>query len=335
MNNFKQNWILYLILGGLFTVIISEVIESLNTPSKEIPIIKEEEWNAPSLYSDHVLKGEERSLVIYGEDLIANTSKYLGPNGSVAHITNGMNCQNCHLNAGKKKWGNNYGGVASNYPKFRDRSGSIETVYKRVNDCMERSLNGSSLDSNNREMKAMIAYIKWVGHAVPKDSTPKGTGIMPPSYIDRAANPEKGLLVYNAKCQSCHGAKGEGLLAADQKSYTYPPLWGEHSYNNGAGLFRLSRFAGYVRDNMPLNISTHESPSLTDEECWDVAAFVNSRPRPSKDLSGDWPNVSKKPIDHPFGPYADGFGESEHKFGPFKPIIEARKKQQENKNKKI
>ena len=335
MNNFKQNWILYLILGGLFTVIISEVIESLNTPSKEIPIIKDEEWNAPSLYSDHVLKGEERSLVIYGEDLIANTSKYLGPNGSVAHITNGMNCQNCHLNAGKKKWGNNYGGVASNYPKFRDRSGSIETVYKRVNDCMERSLNGSSLDSNNREMKAMIAYIKWVGHAVPKDSTPKGTGIMPPSYIDRAANPEKGLLVYNAKCQSCHGAKGEGLLAADQKSYTYPPLWGEHSYNNGAGLFRLSRFAGYVRDNMPLNISTHESPSLTDEECWDVAAFVNSRPRPSKDLSGDWPNVSKKPIDHPFGPYADGFGESEHKFGPFKPIIEARKKQQENKNKKI
>ncbi len=335
MNNFKQNWILYLILGGLFTVIISEVIESLNTPSKEIPIIKEEEWNAPSLYSDHVLKGEERSLVIYGEDLIANTSKYLGPNGSVAHITNGMNCQNCHLNAGKKKWGNNYGGVASNYPKFRDRSGSIETVYKRVNDCMERSLNGSSLDSNNREMKAMIAYIKWVGHAVPKDSTPKGTGIMPPSYIDRAANPEKGLLVYNAKCQSCHGAKGEGLLAADQKSYTYPPLWGEHSYNNGAGLFRLSRFAGYVRDNMPLNISTHESPSLTDEECWDVAAFVNSRPRPSKDLSGDWPNVSKKPIDHPFGPYADGFGESEHKFGPFKPIIEARKKQQENKIKKI
>ena len=336
MKNFKQNWILYLILGGLLIVAINKIIKSVNTPSKEIPIIiTNDGWTAPSLFTDHLLEGEERSLVIYGEDLIANTSKYLGPNGSVAHITNGMNCQNCHLNAGKKKWGNNYGAVSSNYPKFRDRSGSIETVYKRVSDCMERSLNGSALDSNNREMKAMIAYIKWVGYEVPKDSTPKGTGIAPPTYIDRAASPEKGLLVYTAKCQSCHGANGEGVLAADKKSYTYPPLWGANSYNNGAGLFRLSRLAGYVRDNMPLNLSSHESPALTDEECWDVAAFVNSRPRPTKDLSSDWPNVSKKPIDHPFGPYTDGFKETEHKFGPFKPIIEARKKKQDIKIKKI
>jgi len=172
----------------------------------------------------------------------------------------------------------------------------------------------------------MIAYIKWVGHGVEKDSVPKGAGIKPPEYLDRAANPEKGLAVYTAKCQSCHGANGQGLMAADAKSYTYPPLWGEHSYNSGAGLFRLSRFAGYVRDNMPLNQATHRNPALTDEESWDVAAFVNSRPRPSKDLSKDWPNISKKPIDHPFGPYTDGFTEEQHKFGPFKPIIESRKK---------
>jgi thiosulfate dehydrogenase len=58
---------------------------------------------------------------------------------------------------------------------------------------------------------------------------------------------------------------------------------------------------------------------------------VNSKPRPSKDLSKDWPNISKKPIDHPFGPYADGFTEVQHKYGPFKPIIEARKKQMAKK----
>ena len=103
MKNFKQNWILYLILGGLLIVAINKIIKSVNTPSKEIPIIiTNDGWTAPSLFTDHLLEGEERSLVIYGEDLIANTSKYLGPNGSVAHITNGMNCQNCHLNAGKK-----------------------------------------------------------------------------------------------------------------------------------------------------------------------------------------------------------------------------------------
>jgi thiosulfate dehydrogenase len=122
-------------------------------------------------------------------------------------------------------------------------------------------------------------------------------------------------------------------MAADGKGYTYPPLWGPNSYNSGAGLFRLSRFAGYVRDNMPLNQATHNAPALSDEEAWDVASFVNSRPRPSKDLSSDWPNIAKKPIDHPFGPYADGFSETQHKFGPFKPIIEGRKKQKEEKEK--
>jgi thiosulfate dehydrogenase len=319
MNNTKQNWIIYSIVTVVSLFLSVKIIEFINAPKKSVPLLKQERWIAPSLFTDRTIQGEERALVIYGEELIANTSKYMGPNGSVAKITNGMNCQNCHLSAGKKNWGNNYGAVAANYPKFRDRSGSIETVYKRVSDCMERSLNGSTLDSNTREMKAMIAYIKWVGYAVPKDSTPKGSGIKPPEYLDRAASPEKGLVVYTAKCQSCHGANGEGLMAADAKSYTYPPLWGEHSYNNGAGLFRLSRLAGYVRDNMPLNQASHESPALSDAESWDVAAFVNSRPRPSKDLSKDWPNISKKPIDHPFGPYADGFTEEQHKFGPFKP----------------
>ena len=328
----KQNWFIISIVGGLLLLLFSEIMEATNTPEQKIPELKQDAWVAPSLYLDRSLEGKERELVIYGEELIANTSKYLGPKGSVAAVTNGMNCQNCHLNAGRKSWGNNYGAVAANYPKFRDRSGSIETVYKRVSDCMERSLNGKTLDSNSKEMQAMIAYIKWVGLAVVKDSTPKGSGIQPPVYLDRAASPEKGSAVYSAKCQSCHGANGEGLLAADGRSYTYPPLWGSNSYNSGAGLYRLSRFAGYVRDNMPLNQASHNAPALSDEEAWDVAAFVNSRPRPSKDLSGDWPNISKKPIDHPFGPYTDGFSETAHKYGPFKPIIEARKKQQKQKS---
>ena len=328
----NNNWILIFILAGLTTAIMYKVVDVYNKPHIELPKNEHTSWTAPSLYLDQTLEGEERRLVIYGEELIANTSKYLGPNGSVAHVTNGMNCQNCHLNAGKKTWGNNYGAVASTYPKFRDRSGSIESIYKRVSDCMERSLNGSALDSNTKEMQAMIAYIKWVGHEVQKDSVPKGSGIKPPEYLDRAASPSNGKIIYLNKCQSCHGANGEGLMAADGSSYTYPPLWGKNSYNIGAGLYRLSRLAGYVRDNMPFNQSTHENPSLSDEECWDVAAFVNSQPRPTKDLSSDWPNVSKKPVDHPFGPYTDGFNETQHKFGPFKPILEARKKQS-NKSK--
>jgi len=87
-----------------------------------------------NLITDETLKKE----VEYGKELIAHTSKYLGPNGSVKQITNGMNCNNCHLDAGTKAWGNNYGSVYSMYPKMRARSGQVEDLHKRISDCMKK-----------------------------------------------------------------------------------------------------------------------------------------------------------------------------------------------------
>lgn len=328
--SWKTNWPLYLIVSGVVGVISDQAIEAaakkpLAAPARHAP----EYWVAPSLHIDAALAGEDRKLVIYGQDLIAHTAQYLGPQGSVAAISNGMNCQNCHLQAGTQPWGNNYGAVTSTYPKFRDRSGSIETIPKRVNDCFERSLNGQALDTNSREMKAIVAYINWLGQDVKKGEKPKGSGITELTYLDRPASPTLGKEVYAQKCQSCHGNHGQGIPTPSGIGYDYPPLWGEHSYNSGAGLFRLSRLAGYVRDNMPHKLASHQAPTLTDTEAWDVAAFINSQPRPTKDISHDWPDISKKPIDHPFGPYSDGFSEQQHKFGPFPPIIAARKAQKQ------
>jgi thiosulfate dehydrogenase len=273
-------------------------------------------WIAPDINS--IPESDSSELIKYGHALISKTAAYLGPKGQVMQITNGLNCQNCHLDAGTRPWGNNYGAVASTYPKFRERSGSIETIPKRVNDCLERSLNGQALPEDNRELKAMVAYIEWLGKDVPKKEVPNGSGIYSVPFLSRAASPAKGKTVYEQKCASCHGKDGLGVAAADG-TYTYPPLWGPESYNSGAGLFRLSRFAGYVKYNMPFGV-TYQNPQLSDEECWDVAAYVNSQPRPSKDLSGDWPNLLGKPVDHPFGPYDDGFSEAQHKFGPFGPV---------------
>jgi thiosulfate dehydrogenase len=278
-------------------------------------------WVAPGFNTEPVEDGENREQLLYGRELISNTSKYFGPNGSVAKITNGMNCQNCHLNAGTKPFGNNYGAVASTYPKFRERSGSVESIEKRVDDCFERSLNGKAIDHNSKEMHAIVAYIKWLGKHVPKGEKPKGSGITDLAYLDRVTDTAKGKIIYNQKCLSCHGINGAGVSNADNTGYAFPPLWGGHRYNTGAGLYRVSRFAGYVKDNMPFAPGTdHYHPQLSDEEAWDVAAFVNSQPRPKKDLSKDWPNIAGKPIDHPFGPYADTFSEQQHKYGPFKPI---------------
>lgn len=278
-----------------------------------------------SLIKDKNLKQE----VEYGKDLIAHTAKYLGPNGSVKQITNGMNCNNCHLDAGTKAWGNNYGSVYSMYPKMRARSGQVENLYKRVNDCMKRSLNGQPLRRDEKEMKAMISYIEYIGSTMPKGKEANAAGIYDLPYLDRAADPVKGKALYDSKCASCHQVNGQGILAEDKKEYTYPPVWGDNSYNQGAGLYRISRFAGYIKYNMPLG-TTYENPQLSDEEAWDIAAYVENQPRPSKDLSQDWPDISKKPVDHPFGPFSDKFTESQHKFGPFKPIKDEKKK---NENK--
>ena len=326
MNMWKNsisNWPLTLIVIVITIVITSELINAFKSSNNQTfnTAVKDSTWIPPSLYADNELQGEEREMVIYGEDIIANTSRYFGPHGSVKQMSNGMNCQNCHLNAGKKNWGNNYSAVYSTYPKFRERSGAIETIYKRVSDCFERSLNGGAPDSNSKEYKAIYAYIKWVGQNVKKNQKPVGSGIEKLPFLERAADPLKGINIYKAQCQSCHGTNGEGQVSLNKISYEYPPLWGDHSYNTGAGLFRISNFAGYIKSNMPFKIATHNSPTLTNEEAWDVAAFVNSQPRPKKDLSNDWPDISKKPFDHPFGPYTDGFTETEHKFGPYKPIL--------------
>jgi thiosulfate dehydrogenase len=279
---------------------------------------KEQVWESP----DWALVAHEprAKLIAYGKDLITNTADYFGENGLVRpHSINGLNCQNCHLDAGARPYGNNYSAVASTYPQMRSRSGTLETIPKRVNDCFERSLNGRPLDTAGREMKAIVAYIEWLGLAVPKGEKPRGVGINQLPFLDRAADAAKGRQVFEQKCVSCHGADGQGLPIPGSER-RYPPLWGAKSYNEAAGLFRLSRFAGYVKDNMPLGAS-HDNPQLTDEEAWDVAAFVNSKPRPKHPfLNADWPDIAKKPVDHPFGPYMDTFPEVQHKYGPFGPI---------------
>lgn len=292
-------------------------------PETESTKVENSKWWSP-LAIESITNPEQRKIVEYGKNIIAHTAAYFGPKGSISQSTNGLNCQNCHLSAGTVVFGNNYGSVASTYPKFRARSGSVESISKRVNDCFERSLNGKTLDTNSKEMQAIIAYIKFLGSNVVKGQKAAGSGFKDLAFLNRAANSSNGKQVYIAKCQSCHQANGQGILNEIGNEYTYPALWGAQSYNDGAGLYRMSNLAKFVKYNMPLGV-THDSPQLTDEEAWDVAAFINSQPRPHKDIHMDWPDISKKPIDHPFGPFVDGFSEYEHKFGPFGPIEKARK----------
>lgn len=287
-------------------------------------------WTAPD--SNTIPHNDSGQLILYGKELIHETARYFGPRGSIGIHANGMNCQNCHLESGTRAWAGNFGSVASLYPRFSERRGSAETVNQRITDCFERSMNGRAPDSNSREMKAMKAYILWVGKDVERGKKPAGTGLEPLAFLERAADSARGRLVFIEKCQRCHGANGEGKTDSLNNGYVYPPLWGEYSYNTAAGLFRLTKFAPFVKANMPYG-SSYEKEQLTVEEAWDLAAFVNSQPRPVKKFRKDWPNVSLKPIDIPEGPYKDSYTSFQHKFGPFEPIARYKKEMASNTKK--
>src|SRR5687768_4617901 len=55
-------------------------------------------WQPPD--STLIPKTPEGRLILYGKELIQHTARYLGPQGKVKKISNGLNCQSCHLNAG-------------------------------------------------------------------------------------------------------------------------------------------------------------------------------------------------------------------------------------------
>lgn len=296
-----------------------KTVEKVIYPKDSSSIINEKFWSPPIF--ENLSDSKKIKQIQYGKDLIVNTAKYFGEKGIVkTNKINGMNCQNCHLEAGTKIFGNNYSAVWANYPKYRARSGGIENIYKRVNDCFERSLNGHALDTTSKEMKAIVAYIEFVGSNVKKGKKPCGAGLKDIDLLNRAANPSKGKMVFESKCASCHQKDGLGMKDKELGTYIYPPLWGNNSYNTSAGLYRISNFAKFVKYNMPLGVN-HQNTQLSNEEAWDVAAFVNSQPRPKKLFPQDWPKLKEKAFDHPFGPYVDGFSEQQHKYGPFQPII--------------
>ena len=318
----------YFFIGGLILLIVLLTLvrgdyfvrnEKMKKPVKVFSQVSE--WTAPDTALIPATK--EGELIRYGRDLILHTAHYFGPDGKIAQISNGMNCNNCHLEAGTRILGNNFSMVATTYPLYRNRSGKIESVEMRINDCFERSLNGKKLADTSKEMKAMISYMNWVCKDIVKGKKTAGTGVEKLPFMNRPADTVKGKIVYLSFCQRCHGSNGEGLRGKDHAEYVYPPLWGKNSYNIGAGIYQLSKFAGYIKNNMPFG-TTYKNTQLTNEQAWDVAAFVNSQPRPLKDLKTDWPDISTKPFDYPMGPYADSFSESQHKYGPYQAIAQTK-----------
>ncbi len=280
----------------------------------------------PASLSD-IPANEQGKLIREGYELILNTSRHIGPlaeNATRRLAGNNLSCGNCHLDAGRKIGSGSFIGVANRFPQFRGRENKQGTLEERINGCMERSMNGHVLEEDSREMKAMIAYMEWLSKDVPDEIQTLYKGYKPVRLPEVKADTSMGRQLYEAKCMVCHGNDGRGQRIAGEvfTGYVYPPLGGEDTFNDGAGMNRVITAAEFIKSNMPYG-ATYDAPQVTDEEAYHIAAYINTFSRPSKsDKDKDFPDRTLKPVSTPYGPWADDFTPEQHKFGPFQPIME-------------
>jgi thiosulfate dehydrogenase len=261
-----------------------------------------------------------------GRDLITATYAHIGPevaDRSKRFAGNNLACSNCHLEAGTKKFGIALFGAFGEFPGYSARAGAEITIEDRLNSCMMRSMNGRALPARSPQMQALVAYVKFLSTGVPPGRVLPGLGVGKMPELERPADPARGQALYTTTCAACHNTDGSGIrrsLPSTDLGYMVPPLWGSDSFNDGAGMARLITAANFVHFNMPHG-ADYLNPQLTPEQAWDIAAYMISQPRPRKaGLDKDFPNLLEKPVDAPYGPYADGFSEQQHKYGPFAPI---------------
>jgi thiosulfate dehydrogenase len=311
----KHFWLVVVALSA------SLLFGSIQTPRAELGTIDLTQWTT----TDIGMVGDDPfgQLVKYGHKLFTDTASEVGP--AVADPTkrlagNNLACQNCHLRAGTQAYAMPMTGVWGQFPQYRAREGMVDTLEERINGCMQRSMNGRALSLESREMRAFSSYMRWLSTGVPDGAKLLGAGTLQIKEPARAADPRRGAKIYAQVCAACHGANGLGQRAQKGLGYQFPPLWGPDSYNNGAGMSRLLTLAAYAQHNMPLG-TTFDVPVLTDEQAYDVAGYIVSQDRPKKaNLDEDFPIRLQKPIDTPYGPYADGFPAEQHLLGPFVPI---------------
>ena len=232
--------------------------------------------------------------IFYGKRLLNETKRLLPE-----HVGAEMNCNSCHIAQGKIPLGDPYINSANFYPRVMPRAGKEVNLTMRVNGCFQRSMNGKPLDPQSPEMLAILAYMKWLSQNTPKEQKVDidNAGTVDETLI---GNPVQGEKIYAAQCATCHGDNGEGMKDS-RGDIVFPPLWGDESFNIGAGLARTYKAAAFVKYNMPMGIQTQglwgHGNVLSDQDAIDVAEFFTHQPRP--DFAGkvnDWPN-GKKPKD--------------------------------------
>ena len=223
-------------------------------------------------------KGPEGDAIRRGLAIVLDPQKH-----AAQYVGGDLKCAHCHQDAGRKAGAAPLWAAWVHYPAYRKKNNKINSMEERIQGCFRYSMNAQAAPAGLPPVDAQVitdisAYARWLardaahGEGVAADLPGRGfPAIDPPSEAPSVA---RGEAVFTAKCAACHQADGQGIKRGDV--ITFPPLWGPQAYNWGAGMHQLDKAARFIRANMPLNLGY----TLTAQEAWDVAAFINSHPRP-------------------------------------------------------
>ncbi len=204
----------------------------------------------------------DANLAKQGKKLFDRTPKYASP-----YVGNQLSCGNCHIDSGKAGYAAPMIGVAALFPLFSQRAGRQITLQDRIDECFVRSEAGRPLPPESSQMQALVAYIQSLSMNRDHGRPYAKRGLVKLPALK--GNPDRGRIVYR-QCALCHGSDGAGMPPV------IPPLWGQGSFNDGAGMNQPAKMAAYVYTNMPQG-----SPgALTAQQAYDVAAFIHQQPRP-------------------------------------------------------
>lgn len=189
-------------------------------------------------------------------------------------VGNALNCVNCHLDAGRLAKSAPMWGAYPLYPAYRSKTRQVDTFSDRLRGCFTYSMNGKAPPAGHGVLVALEAYAYWMAQGAPVGGKLDGAGYGKVPAPAKAADYARGQAVYTAQCALCHGADGQGQRSGNVQ--VFPPLWGARSYNWGAGMHEVDKAAAFIQANMPLG----RGGSLSVQDAWDVATYINSHERP-------------------------------------------------------
>jgi len=211
----------------------------------------------------------------YGRDIVMETRRIVPQD-----VRARMDCAACHIDGGTRSRAGSFVGTYAAFPQWNARAHRVIALQDRLAECFLYSMNGRPPAYSSREMVALVAYIAWLSRGTPTQQVAARAQSFVVALPRGAPNPGRGATLYLQRCAACHGANGSGNGA-------FPALWGEGSFNRGAGMAHVNRMTGFVYYNMPQNAPG----TLTKQDAYDVAAFVLSHARPGfrKDAAVGFP----------------------------------------------